>query len=705
MLKISKTRTGVALPRPLEVGKRALRRRWHGSLIPGSASDPLRNLEQCISLEGDAREALDPYVKKMTARFMSPLIAGRANGRARGCGPSPAPVRPFEIPASSELIDVLPFLGRLALVDSQLGWRMLLAFGLVIVSKAAGLLAPLYFKQAVDALSTSATSSAAPIASISIVSSALVFHGIARAVNSLAKESQAIVFTPVAQLAGRRISFYALSHVLGLDLFFHLGKNSGTLSRMLERGSRSIAMIFRAVVFTFMPTLIELVAVCFILYRSFDWRISGIVVATFAGYFMWTVGLTMLSTKIRREVKNLDNKISGRAVDALLNVEAVKLSGAERYEVETYDETLARYQKATVRLEIASASLNCGQAVVLAVGMTACLIAALHQPMMSAGDLVMIQGLLIQLWAPLQFLGWFYRELRQSLVDMEDLFVLMRTDTKVPEGTDELHSTENPVRIQLRNVEFRYPGTKRRVLKGIDITAQPGESIAIVGPSGSGKSTLLRLLVRMYDPINGSVEIDGMDVRDLTSRSLRSCVAVVPQDTVLFNDTMLHNVMYGNMDASPEEVLEAVRAAKLTDAVDRMPEGWRTPVGERGLKLSGGEKQRVAIARAFLKKPRLLIADEATSALDSATEIAIMRSLEELAVNRTSVFVAHRLSTIQQCDRIYVLADGVVREQGSHEQLMQAKGLYHDMWQAQAQQNVVDQENKAIAAMSEAFGE
>ncbi|MEO2193902.1 MAG: ATP-binding cassette domain-containing protein, partial [bacterium] len=242
-----------------------------------------------------------------------------------------------------------------------------------------------------------------------------------------------------------------------------------------------------------------------------------------------------------------------------------------------------------------------------------------------------------------------------------------------------------------------------RVLKGVDITAEPGESIAIVGPSGSGKSTVLRLLVRMFDPSSGAVKIDGVDVRDLTLESLRKSVAVVPQDTVLFNDTMLHNVTYGNMDASADEVRQAVQAAKLSEAVDRMPDGWATPVGERGLKLSGGEKQRVAIARAFLKKPRMLIADEATSALDSATEIAIMRSLEDLAAHRTSVFVAHRLSTIQHCDRIYVLADGIVRESGSHEQLMAARGLYHDMALAQAQQDVVERESKAISAMIDAF--
>jgi ABC-type transport system involved in Fe-S cluster assembly fused permease/ATPase subunit len=402
--------------------------------------------------------------------------------------------------------------------------------------------------------------------------------------------------------------------------------------------------------------------------------------------------MTVLSTTIRRDVKNLDNVIGGRAVDALLNVEAVKLSGAELYEVEAYDEKLEQYQKASVNLEVASAVLNSGQALVLAVGMTAALIVAAADARVTTGDLVMIQGLLIQLWAPLQFLGWFYRELRQSLVDMEDLFTLMRTDTEVPDGTLELSeqdSDASPLRIQLENVEFKYPGTKRRVLKGVSITAEPGESIAIVGPSGSGKSTLLRIIVRMFDVQKGSVTIGGYNVKDLRGASLRSAVAVVPQDTVLFNDTMLHNVSYGNPDASAEEIFKAVKAAKLLPALDRMSEGWNTEVGERGLKLSGGEKQRVAIARAFLKKPRLLICDEATSALDTATEKGIMASLEELAANRTSVFVAHRLSTIQGCDTIFVLKDGLVAEQGTHASLMDSKGLYYEMWNMQATEDAL----------------
>lgn len=591
------------------------------------------------------------------------------------------------VPKTATLVDVLPYLVRLAMCDTSVVWRIAVAMGALVVSKAAGLLSPLYFKAAIDML----TGEAVAFSWISTVSMALMLSGVCRGVNALAKEAQHPIFTPVSQAAGRRVSFYALSHVLGLDLHFHLGRNTGALARMLERGARSISMIFRAVVFTLAPTVLELIAVCALLSHSFTWEISGIVMVTFAVYFMWTVFITYLSTKIRRDVKNLDNVIGGRAVDALLNVEAVKLSGAEMYEVKAYDEKLEEYQKASVRLEVASAALNCGQAIILAFGMTAALIVAASNATVTTGDLVMIQGLLIQLWAPLQFLGWFYRELRQSLVDMEDLFTLMKTDTRIPDGdVDIVDRDAAGVALELKNVEFRYPGTRRRVLKGVDVTAAPGESVAVVGPSGSGKSTLLRILVRMFDVDAGSVEIDGVSVKDIASGSLRDAVAVVPQDTVLFNDTMLHNISYGKPDATADEIYAAVEAAKLLPALDRMPDGWDTEVGERGLKLSGGEKQRVAIARAFLKKPRLLICDEATSALDTETEQGIMASLEELASGRTSVFVAHRLSTIQGCDKIYVLKDGVVAEQGTHVGLMEQRGIYFDMWNMQIAEEALE---------------
>lgn len=512
---------------------------------------------------------------------------------------------------------------------------------------------------------------------------------------------------------------------------------------MLERGARSIAMIFRAVVFTLAPTALELVAVCVLLARAFQPRVSLLVLATFAAYAAWTVGMTWAATKIRREVKDLDNAISGRAVDALLNVEAVKLADAEQLEVYEYDASLKSYQQASVRLEYSSASLNAGQAIILSAGMTAALIAAATGPGVTAGDMVMVHGLLLQLWAPLQFLGWFYRELRQSLVDMEDLFKLLLTPSSIPDGSIELprthdgstdssiatshsgdktalihnkrnmdnttnrhhhastkHDTANlhtettqppGLSVRLHNVKFRYPNSDRDVLKGVTIVAEPGESIAVVGPSGSGKSTLLRLLVRLFDVTDGAVQLDGHNVRSLRASSLRANVAVVPQDTCLFNDTIESNVAYGMPGSSSEDVREAAVAAKLNTAVDAMPEGWSTVVGERGLKLSGGEKQRVAIARAFLRQPRLLICDEATSALDSETERGIMSSLQELAAGRTSVFVAHRLSTIQGCTRIYVLKDGRVAEQGSHAELISQGGVYADMWAMQLAQEALEE--------------
>jgi ABC-type transport system involved in Fe-S cluster assembly fused permease/ATPase subunit len=543
-------------------------------------------------------------------------------------------------------------------------------------------MAPLYFKQAVDALALGGSQSQA----VSACVAAVLLFGAARCILSLAKEVQHPIFSPISQAVARRVSHHSFRHVLELDLGFHLDRKTGSLSRILERGARSVGMIFRAVVFTFIPTAIELVAVCVLLARAFSPKISYIVLCTFGVYTGFTVLLTWFATSTRRAVKNLDNEISSQAVDALLNVETVQLYANERLEAEKYDAGLTAYQRASVKLEVISAILNAGQAVILAGGMTVAMVAAAQSVGITSGGLVYIQTLLLQLWAPLQFLGWFYRELRQSLVDMEDLFEILRRNPALPDGFQDLPSSSNQegVAVQLQNVRYKYPGAGgKEVLKGVNIEARPGEKIAIVGPSGSGKSTLLRLLVRIYDTDDGTVLLDGLDVKSLHVNSIRHAVAVVPQDTVLFNDSVYNNVAYGKVGSSYDEVVQAARAAKLDTAIKTMTGGYDTVVGERGLKLSGGEKQRVSLARAFLRSPRLLICDEATSALDTATERSIMTSLTELAAGRTSVFVAHRLSTVQECDRIYVLSEGEVEEEGGHGELMARRGMYYDMWNAQ----------------------
>lgn len=607
-------------------------------------------------------------------------------------------------PKSSDFMHVLPYLAKLALSEKTLYWRLAIALALMVLSKATGLLAPVYFKHAVDALGKNA---------VSATVAALLISGVCRVLNGISKEMQHPCFTPISQAAGRRVAYHTFAHVLDLDIGFHLERRTGALSRVLERGTRSIAVMFRAIVFTFIPTMVELILVAAVLARNFNPIVAVLVVATFVTYVAWTILMTAAAADIRKEVNVLDNQTTGKAVDALLNYETVALFNNQALEVSEYDTVLSKLQKVSIKTEGISATLNAGQSVVLSVGLTAVLAMAAmgsSSATMTAGDLVLVQGLLLQLWGPLQFLGWFYRELRQSLVDLDAFIKVLQTQNSLPDGDQELpidniaehtsHSasvlsngsglahpevaSSSGLKLEMQNLHFSY-NPDREVLKGVNISVAPGQSIAIVGPSGSGKSTLLRLIVRLYDPSQGRIVLNGVDVRNLTQSSLRNSVAVVPQDTVLFNDTIYRNIAYGRPGATKAEVEQAVRRAQLTEAISRMTDGYMTIVGERGLKLSGGEKQRVAIARAFLREPRLLICDEATSALDTATERGIMDSLTELADGRTSVFVAHRLSTIRNCDKIIVMSAGKVVEEGSHADLMAAGRVYSDMWAMQAE--------------------
>ena len=614
-------------------------------------------------------------------------------------------------PPSARLKDVMPYLYKISVAQPGTALRLAFAVLFMLVQKSTGLAVPILFKTAVDHLTAAAVFSsradaAGVAAALSAAAMAIVYSGAFKATSGVATELRSVAFTPVAQAAGRRVALQVFNHVLNLDLSFHLNRRTGALQRIIDRGTRSVTMVFRAVVFTFAPTALELTLVCGLLWRAFSWHVVAIVLATFVAYVAWTVQMTGYSADLRKIANAMDGETTGKAVDALLNYETVSVFGNVQLESKQYDGLLRSYHEAALGSERASSALNAGQAVILACGMTAVLVTAalgVGRGGLSAvgpvaervGDLVMANGLLLQLWAPLQFLGFFYRELRQSLVDMEAMFEVMSTRTSVEDGDVDLPKNESTktetvqgARVSLRDVRFGYD-ENREVVKGVSLEIEPGQSVGIVGPSGSGKSTLLRLLLRAYDVTGGSVSVDGVDVRDATLASLRDATAIVPQDTVLFNDTLRHNLRYGRVDATEEEVLEAASAARLDKTLALMPDGLDTMVGERGVKLSGGEKQRVAIARAFLRAPRLLLADEATSALDTATEVGILQSLQDVARGRTAIFVAHRLSTVRSCDRIVVMENGKIVEQGTHEALMMGRGegtksgVYAAMWASQ----------------------
>ena len=610
-------------------------------------------------------------------------------------GPIPLP------PKGSDLRAVLPYLLRVAF--SRKGTKIRLAFALIflVAQKAFGLAVPVYFKFAIDHLTRAAQLPVGPEAlqAANMASMMLCFSGLFKAIAGIATELRMVSFTPVAQAAGRRVALEVFNHVLNLDMQFHLQRRTGALQRIIDRGTKSVSMVFRAVIFTFIPTFVELALVSAVLWKTFSWHVVAVVLSTFCCYVRWTMHMTGVSASKRKLANTMDGLSTGKAVDALLNYETVSNFGNVNLEAKQYDTLLRGYHEAALGSDRASSLLNAGQAVVLSLGMTAALSCAAlgvgaggNAQQMGAnlanrvGDLVMANGLLLQVWAPLNFLGFFYRELRQSLVDMEAMFDVLSTTSNVKDGTMELPknttTSSNGASISFKDVSFDY-GNGRKILKNVNLDISPGESIGIVGPSGSGKSTLLRIALRAYDATSGDVFFDCYSVKDLQMKSLRSAVAVVPQDAVLFNDSLEHNVRYGRPDATDDEVERACHAAKLEKTIDDLPDGLKTKVGERGVMLSGGEKQRVAIARAFLKSPRVLVADEATSALDTATESQILESLEEIARDRTSVFVAHRLSTVMKCTRIIVMRDGEIVEQGSHDELVDLSGLYAKMWVAQ----------------------
>ncbi|KAI0635569.1 P-loop containing nucleoside triphosphate hydrolase protein [Trametes polyzona] len=562
--------------------------------------------------------------------------------------------------------------------------RVLFGLGLLVGGKLLNVQVPLLFKQIIDTLNVDITAGS----TVWIVGGSLILgYGAARIGATLSGELLNATFASVGQATVHKVARQTFEHLLNLDLKFHLSRHTGGLTRAIDRGTKGITFILQAIIFRIVPTALEISLVCGILTYKFGWDFAAITLVTMAAYTWFTVRTTSWRTRFRREANAADNKAATVAVDSLINYEAVKHFNNEKYEVAQYDKHLSAYEKASIKIATSLAYLNSGQNVIFSTALTMMMFLAAQgviKGTMTVGDLVMVNQLVFQLSLPLNFLGTIYREMRQSLLDMEVLFNLTTQNQPPKDKPDakplELHGGS----ITFENVNFGYH-PDRPIFRNISFTIPAGKKVALVGPSGCGKSTVFRLLFRFYEPSSGRILVDGQDVRDLQIASLRSAIGVVPQDTPLFHSDVLQNIRYGRLDASDDEVIEAARKAHVHEAIMRLPDKYKTKVGERGLMLSGGEKQRLAVARVLLKDPPILFFDEATSALDAHTETELMRNVNNLLHEkaRTSIFIAHRLRTVVESDLIIVLKDGQVAEQGTHEELMRRGGLYYSMWQQQ----------------------
>jgi ATP-binding cassette subfamily B protein len=567
--------------------------------------------------------------------------------------------------------------------ETGLRLRVVAALVLVALAKAANVLVPIAYARAVDALAPRAGDTAILMVPVAL----LLAYGTLRVLASVFAELRNAVFAKVQARAGRRVALEVFEHLHALSMRFHMDRATGGLSRVIERGVRGIATSLNFLLFNIIPTIVEIAFVAVILWWVFAASFAVTMLVTIAAYVAFTLLFTNWRLRFRRTMNETDEEANTKAVDSLLNYETVKYFGNEGHEARRYNESLTRYERAYVTSETTLNMLNAGQAFIMAVGLTVTMLLAgtgIARGTMTVGDLVMVNAYLIQLYLPLNILGFAYREIKQGLTDMEQMFALLEVPAEVRDAPGAVPLAKGPGEIRFDDVHFGYR-PDREILKGVSFTVEPGRMLAIVGPTGAGKSTISRLLFRFYDATGGAVTVDGQDVRSVTQASLRAAMGVVPQDTVLFNDTIRYNIAYGRPGATDAEVEAAARAAQVHDFVARLPEGYATRVGERGLKLSGGEKQRVAIARTILKDPRILILDEATSALDTRTEQDIQAALRDVARNRTTLVIAHRLSTVVDADGIIVLQDGRIAERGTHAALIAADGLYAEMWRRQAQ--------------------
>ena len=591
---------------------------------------------------------------------------------------------PEHRPGFQTVLSLLPYLWPKGDLNSRV--RVVVAVAFLVLAKVATVYVPIVYSQAVDGLVVKDHPLTIPF-------SLIVAYGLLRITSSGFGELRDAVFASVQQRAVRKVALRTFEHLHRLSLRFHLDRQTGGLSRAIERGTAGIEAVLRLAVFNILPTLLEVVLVTVIVWRLFDWRFAAVMLSAVALYITFTFLFTNWRVRFRRTMNDMDSDAQTKAVDSLLNFETVKYFGNEAHEAARFDAARARYERAAVKSQITLNMLNLGQAVIIALGLGLVMLMAargVQDGSMTVGQFVLVNTYLMQLYQPLNFLGFVYREIKQGLVDMEQMFRLLNVGQEVADRPGAIAlaprlGTGQAGSVVFDDVHFGY-NPNRQILRGVSFEAPAGSKLAIVGPTGAGKSTVSRLLFRFYDVTAGAVRIDGTDVRDITQGSLRAAIGVVPQDTVLFNDTIGYNIAYGRPGATQEEIENAARLAQVHDFVQRLPEGYQTRVGERGLKLSGGEKQRVAIARTILKDPRILILDEATSALDSRTEREIETALRTVSADRTTLVIAHRLSTVVDADEILVLQEGRVAERGTHADLLHLDGLYARMWALQAEQ-------------------